>query len=222
MVGAALALARRAVLAQTRPRRRVGWVAALALMVAGPWSLTGCADVLVSAATTTGLAVAEERTVGDAVKDLTIQAELNHLFFQDDLELYQDVSFSVIEGRVLLKGSVPTHEDRVRAGWVARQATRVSEVINEMQVLDEGDIVDYVKDTWISAKLRARLFADFDVLSINYSIETVNGTVYLMGIAQDEAELSQVAEHARNIGGVKDVVSHVVLKDDPRRPAPRQ
>jgi len=46
--------------------------------------------------------------------------------------------------------------------------------------------------------------------------------VYLMGIAQDEAELSQVAEHARNIGGVKDVVSHVVLKDDPRRPAPRQ
>jgi len=222
MVGAALALARRAVLAQTRPRRRVGSAAALALMVAGPLSLAGCADVLLSAATTTGLAVAEERTVGDAVKDLTIQAELNHLFFQDDLELYQDVSFSVIEGRVLLKGFVPTHEDRVRAGWIARQATRVSEVINEMQVLDEGDIVDYVKDTVISTQLRTRLVLDFDILSINYSIETVNGTVYLMGIAQDEAELSQVAEHARNIGGVKDVVSHVVLKDDPRRPAPRQ
>ena len=59
---------------------------------------------------------------------------------------------------------------------------------------------------------------DGDVLSINYSVETVNGTVYLIGIAQDEAELVRVIEHARGIEDVKRVVSHVVLKDDRRRP----
>ena len=57
-----------------------------------------------------------------------------------------------------------------------------------------------------------------EVLSINYSIETVNGTVYLLGIAQDDAELVRVIEHARGIENVKRVVSHVVVKDDPRRP----
>ena len=222
MVGAAVARIHRTGAARPRSWGRAGPAAALALLLAGPLCLASCAEFVLSAATTTGLAMAEERTVGDAVKDLTIQAELNHLFFQDDLELYQDVSFSVIEGRVLLKGTVPTQEDRVRASWLARKATRVSEVINEMEVLDEGDVVDYVRDTWISARLRTRLLVDFDVLSLNYSIETVNGTVYLMGIAQDEAELSQVTQHARNVDGVKDVVSHVVLKDDPRRPAPRQ
>jgi osmotically-inducible protein OsmY len=199
--------------------RCAGPAAALALVLAGPLSLTGCAEFVISAVTTTSLAMAEERTLGDAVEDLGIQAELNHLFFQDDLALYQDVSFSVVEGRVLLKGSVPTHEDRIRASWVARQATGISEVINEMQVTAESGILNYARDRWISLQVDAKLLLDFDILSINYDVETVNGTVYLLGIAQSEDELKRVEEHASSIGGVKGVVSHVVMKDDPRRPA---
>ena len=147
--------------------------------------------------------MAEERTLGDAVEDLGIQAELNHLFFQDDLALYRDVSFSVVEGRVLLKGSVPTHEDRIRASWVARQATGISEVINEMQVTAESGILNYARDRWISLQVDAKLLLDFDILSINYDVETVNGTVYLLGIAQSEDELKRVEEHVSSIGGVK-------------------
>ena len=205
-----------------RPRlwRRAGLAAALALALAGPLSLTGCAEFLISAATTTGLAMAEERSLSHAVDDLGIQAELNHLFFQDDLELYQDVTFSVVEGRVLLKGSVPTHDDRIRAGWVAQQATGIREVINEVQVTAETGILDYASDWWISRRLNTRLLFDIDVLSINYDVETVNGTVYLLGIAQSEEEHKRVRYHASNIGGVKRIVSHVVMKDDPSRPPP--
>ena len=202
-----------------RPWRRVGAAAALAVLLAAPLSFTGCAEFIVGAATTAGLAIAEERTVGDAVEDLSIQAELNHLFFRDDLGLYQDVSFSVVEGRVLLKGSVPTHDDRTRASWVARQATGIREVINEMQVTAESGILNYARDRWISLRLDARLLFDIDVLSVNYDVETVNGTVYILGIAQDEEELEKVKAHARRIDGVKGVVSHVIMKDDPRRPA---
>ncbi|MDE0387922.1 MAG: BON domain-containing protein [Rhodospirillales bacterium] len=186
--------------------------------MAGSISLSGCAELLIGAAATTGVAIAEERSVGDAVDDLTIRAELNHLFFQDDVELFGDVSFSVIEGRVLLKGSVPTPDDRIRALRLAWQAAGVREVINELQVADDSGILDYARDTWISAQLKGKLLVDGDVLSINYSVETVDGTVYLLGIAQDEAELARVTEHARSIEDVKRVVSHVVLKDDRHRP----
>ena len=203
-----------------RPWRRAGPVAVLALALAAPFGLAGCADVLIGAATTTGLAIAEERTVGNAFKDLSIQTELNHLFFQDDLDLYTDVSISVVEGRVLLMGSVPTYEDRSRAGWVARQATRVEEVINELQVTGDGGILNYAKDRWISLLLDAQLLLDLDILSVNYDFETVNSTIYLIGIAQDEEELELVKEHARGIEGVERVVSHVIMKDDPRRPPP--
>ena len=200
------------------PSRKAGPAVALALLLAGSISLSGCAELLIGAAATTGVAIAEERSVGDAVDDLTIRAELNHLFFQDDVELFGDVSFSVIEGRVLLKGSVPTPDDRIRALRLAWQAAGVREVINELQVADDSGILDYARDTWISAQLKGKLLVDGDVLSINYSVETVDGTVYLLGIAQDEAELARVTEHARSIEDVKRVVSHVVLKDDRHRP----
>ena len=202
-----------------RPRRRAGPAAALALLLAGSLCLSGCAEVLLGAAATAGLTVAEERSVGTAVDDLTIRGELNHIFFQENIDLYQDVSFSVIEGRVLLKGSVPTPEDRVRALQLAWQAGGVREVINEIQVTDDSGLLDFALDTLISTQLKAKLLLDGDVLSINYSVETVNGTVYIMGIAQNEAELERVMEYARDIGGVKRLVSHVVMKDDPRRPA---
>lgn len=196
----------------------MGAIAALLALAAGSLALSGCAEIIVGTAATTGIAIAEERSVGAAVDDLTIRAELNHLFFQKDIDLYQNVSFSVFEGRVLIKGSVPTPEDRIEALRLAWQAAGVREVINELQVTDEGGLLDYARDTWISAQLKGRLLIDGDVLSVNYSVETVNGTVYLLGIAQDEAELVRVIEHARGIEDVKQVVSHVVVKDDPRRP----
>ena len=199
--------------------RRARAAAAAVLLLAGGLGLSGCVELLVGAAATTGLAIVEERSVGDAVDDLTTRAELNQLFFEDDVDLYRDVSFSVIEGRVLLKGSVSTPEDRVRALRIAWQAGGVREVINEIQVTDESGILDYARDTWISTQLKGKLLVDTDVLSINYSVETVNGTVYVIGIAQDEAELERVVEHARTIEDVKRVVSHVVMKDDSSRPA---
>ena len=199
--------------------RRARTAAAAVLLLAGGLGLSGCVELLVGAAATTGLAIVEERSVGDAVDDLTTRAELNQLFFEDDVDLYRDVSFSVIEGRVLLKGSVPTSEARIRALRIAWQAGGVREVINEIQVTDESGILDYARDTWISTQLKGKLLVDTDVLSINYSVETVNGTVYIIGIAQDEAELERVVEHARTIEDVKRVVSHVVMEDDPSRPA---
>ena len=201
-----------------RTSRQVRLFAALSALLTGSLPLSGCTELIVGTAATTGVAIAEERSVGDAVDDLTIRAELNHLFFQDDVELYRNVSFSVFEGRVLLKGSVTTLDARIHALRVAWQAAGVREVINELQVSDEGGVLDYARDTWISAQLKGRLLVDGDVLSINYSVETVNGTVYLIGIAQDEEELVRVIEHARGIEDVKRVVSHVVVKDDRRRP----
>ncbi len=201
-----------------RPSWKAGLAVALVLLLAGSLTLSACTELVIGAATTTGVAIAEERSVGDAVDDLTIRAELNHLFFRDNVELYRDVSFSVVEGRVLLKGTVTTPENRIHALRLAWRAAGVREVINEIQVTDDSGILDYARDTWISAQLKAKLLVDGDVLSINYSVETVNGTVFLLGIAQDETELARVTEHARGIEDVKRVVSHVVMKDDRHRP----
>ncbi|PPR21198.1 MAG: Osmotically-inducible protein Y [Alphaproteobacteria bacterium MarineAlpha10_Bin2] len=187
------------------------------LVLLGTLPLSGCGSLFIGAVATGGAAAVEERSIGNVVDDLTIRAELNQLFFEDNFDLLQSVSFSVIEGRVLLKGSVKTQEDRIRGLKLAWQASGVREVINEIQVTDQGGIVNYARDTWISTQLKAEILFDMDILSINYNVETINGIIYVVGIAQDQAELDKVVDHARRIENVKQVVSHVVMKDDPRR-----
>ena len=67
-------------------------------------ALSGCVVAAVGAAATGVAVVAQERSVGEAVDDLTIRTTLNKLFLDESLGLYNDISFSVVEGRVLLKG----------------------------------------------------------------------------------------------------------------------
>ena len=53
---------------------------------------------------------------------------------------------------------------------------------------------------------------DENIMAINYSIETVNSIIYLIGIAADQAELDRVIAIARDIERVRRVISHVRIK----------
>ena len=123
--------------------------------------------------------------------------------------LFREVSIDVTEGRVLLTGKVPTPADRVDAVRIAWQAEGVAEVINELQVAESGDLIDYFDDARIANELRVRLFFDREITAINFNVDTVGGVVYITGIASGRAELDLVLDHARRIAGVKEVVSHV-------------
>lgn len=201
-----------------RPRPTLsGAGAALALLCAAGLAVSGCAGTLVGAAATGGTVVAQERSVGDAIDDATIRVEINHYLYQADADVYLDTSIDVVEGRVLLTGDVDKPEHRVVALEAAWQAEGVREVINELQVNDTSGLLDAAEDAWISAQLSTELLFDAEISSINYNIETVNGVIYLIGLAQDQAELDRVIDRARTISGVRQVVNHVRLKDDPRR-----
>jgi len=98
----------------------------------------------------------------------------------------------------------------VRLVW---QADGVSEVINEIQITASDGLAGFARDTWISGRLKSELLFDEKVSSINYSIETVKGTVYLIGVAKNKEELERVINRARALDYVKKVVSYVKLID---------
>lgn len=193
----------------------------LAILACLAAALFGCTagGVAAGGGAVAGVAVAQERSVADAITDARIRTQISYLWAKHDLALFRKVNLSVHEGRVLLTGSVinpQTRIDAVRLAWLAEDA---SEVINEIQVEDQSGIVDSGRDIWITTQLRSKLLFDANIRSINYSIDTVNGVIYLMGVAQDQAELDRVANHARNIRYVRKVISHVRLKNDPHRAA---
>ena len=139
------------------------------------------------------------------------------MWFRQSVELYRDVNLTISEGRVELTGSVKKPETRVEAVRLAWQAAGVKQVIDDIQVTDQSGISDYASDVWIANDLRTRLMFDKEIKNINYTVDVVNGVVYLMGVARDQAELDRVIAHARDIDGVRRVVNNVVLRNDPRR-----
>jgi osmotically-inducible protein OsmY len=187
-------------------------------MAAG-FAVSGCVPIAVTgAATTGGVVAAQERSAGNAVDDTGIKLTINNLYFNHDInDLFKNVNIHVTEGRVMLTGAVDKDETKSLAEKLAWQAHGVREVINEIQVSPNSGIVDFGRDTWIAAQIRSRLLVEKNVRSINYTVEVVNGTVYLLGIAQDEEELRKVTYIASTTKYVKEVVSHVIMKDDPRR-----
>ena len=187
----------------------------LGVAVAG--GLGGCASALIGATATAGVAVAQERSVGQAMDDTTILANINHHLLQKSDSLFIKVDVEVVEGRVLLTGNVDNPEDRIAVARITWQSKGVREVLNELEINDQSDLRDYAKDIWITTQLKVKLLGDGQISAINYSIDTLNGVVYLFGIAQSQKELDRATGHARNIKGVEKVVSHVILKGDPKR-----
>lgn len=192
----------------------------LILVLPALLATTACLPLVAGGATATGVAVAQERTVGSAIDDVAIRAKINHLYINSGTNnLYSNVAIKVTEGRVLLTGAVPTPDDSARAVQLAWDVDGVREVINELQVTDRGGAGVYARDAWITTQAKSRLLAEKDVRSINYNIETVNNVVYVMGLAQNQDELDRVHNVVSRIRGVERVVSHARLRDDPRRAA---
>lgn len=183
-------------------------------------SLSLCACLPAAIIGGAGLAtytVAQERTFGDAIDDAAIETKLNALFLgHENQKQFFDVGVESVEGRVLLTGNVPTREAKVEAYNIAWEPSAVKEVINELKVVNEYKFSakELAKDAWISTQIRSNLLFTKNILSRNYSIETIEGVVYLMGVAQNKEELDRVSSIASQVSGVKKVVSYVRLKEE--------
>lgn len=189
-----------------------------ALALTASLLLTGCIEAAIGGGAAVGTTALQERGVKGAASDTAIRAQINHQWLNKDHRLFIDLNLQVHEGRVLVSGVVKDPDVRAEAIQLAWKADGVKEVINEVEVLPEGTgVVDYARDTAISTELKGRLLFAKEIHSVNYSTEVVNGSVYVIGVAQDQTELDRVLDIARNIRNVKRVVSYVLTKDDPRR-----
>lgn len=186
--------------------------AALCLAVVAP-GLAGCGpSTVIGAGAIAGNAAMQDRGFVKTVEDTATETKINANLLNYSAELFVDVSVEVYEGRALLTGKVRRVKDRIEAVRIAWNVSGVTEVINEIQVEDTSDLLDAARDHWVTAELAAKITLDNKIKAINYSIDTVNGTVYLMGIAQSQAELNRVRNHARQLSYVRRIVSYVRIK----------
>jgi len=190
-----------------------GVVLAAALAMLTP----ACTGFVVGAAATGAVMALQERGLKGSVDDAAIRFAINRHWFERDHEMHMRLTLQVWEGRVLVAGILPTEDERAEAIQLAWKAAGVREVINEIEVASLRDLADSAQDTLIEKDIEARLLFTRDIDSINYSVEVVDRTVFLLGTAHDREELDRVIAVIREVPKVRRIASYVLTRDDPRR-----
>jgi osmotically-inducible protein OsmY len=186
------------------------------LALALPLVLDGCALAVVGGVAAAGAAggysAAQERGLTGSFDDLSVKSRIQQAWAAAIPPLGGNIEATVYEGRTLLVGSVPTPEARARADDIARRTNGVRAVYDEIAVGPAETAWDATQDAWISTRLRSDLLLDNRVRSFNYTIDTVDRTVYLIGSARTRHELDVATTLARNLPGVRRVVSFVEIR----------
>ena len=178
--------------------------------------LSGCAPAVVGVGTAAVAASSTEKGITTSVSDGLVFTKIQDNFLKTDATLSQFVDVTVNDGAVLLTGKLKTPEEKILATKLTWEVRGVREVVNEIQVTDKSSIKEVAKDLAASAQLRGKLIADISVSSLNFSIDVVNGTVYLSGVAADAEEMNRVVSHARELRFAQQVVNYITLRIDQR------
>ena len=186
------------------------------ILILASLALQGCVAAAVGVGTAAVAASSTEKGLSTSVSDSVIFTKLHDKFIQTDASLGTVVDVTVNDGAVLMTGKVKTPEEKVLATKLAWEIKGVREVVNEIQVIDTSSLKDVAKDLAASAKLRGKLITDGNISSLNFSIDVVNGIVYLSGVAASTDEMNAVIAHAQDLRFAQQVVNYISLATDKR------
>ena len=177
--------------------------------------LTNCSIPVATGVATKAVTVSNsDRSIGEYVDDVLIKAILKNSYFDQSEKIFFNVDVEVSQGRVLLTGTVDNIDLRIEATRIAWGVKGVQTVINEIQISESDNILNFADDLVISTKVYAKLMLDEEVNSLNYNIETVNKVVYIIGISSTSDEKKKAIDLTKEVFGVEEVVEYITIKSE--------
>ncbi len=161
---------------------------------------------------TDGRSASNSRPVGQVLDDTRIKLALGQAFVDEDQTTFQDVGTVVYRGRVLLIGTVDDQAAKQRIGEIAMARAGVREVLNEVQVTEEDTFSGFVNDSIITKRIQLKFFWDEHIDSSNIKIRSVNGVVYLIGLAGTREEYKRAVSIASDTEDVRRVVNYLSVR----------
>ncbi len=90
----------------------------------------------------------------------------------------------------------------------------VRSVKTAITIKGETNFKNSAKDALITSQLKAAMIFSKDIKGKNYNIDTINGKIYIFGISMSQDEKRKVIEEAKEIYGVKEVVTSILLVEE--------
>ena len=162
-----------------------------------------------------GVSIAyDPRTVGMQIDDSIMQKNLIARLALTDKKYIIDISAKVIDGNIFLSGKVDEPEEKLKIIKMAWETKGARSVQSAVTIKGQTNFKSTAKDVLITSQLRTALLFNKLTKSSNYTIDTINGKIYVFGIAMTKDEKKKVISEANQIHGVKEVVPSILLVED--------
>ena len=160
-----------------------------------------------------GSASTSTRGFSGTIEDTYLMSKIVSKITLMKLSNFSNITVSVINGKVLLAGNIENQEKRLelikKVWWI----DGVKEVLNELEIGPRTSFSEKAEDFVFEAKIEKRLLFEPGIFSNNYSVDVVNGNVYVMGISSDIEEKTKVENFLNNMNDIKKLI---LLVDIPK------
>ena len=159
-----------------------------------------------------GVSVAyDPRTVGMQIDDSIMQKNLIGRLTLTDKKYIINVSAKVLDGNIYISGKVDEPEEKLKIIKMAWETKGARSVQSTITIKGKNNFKSTAKDILITSQLRTALIFNKLTKATNYTIDTINGKIYIFGIAMTKDEKEKVISEANQIHGVKDVIPSIYL-----------
>jgi len=176
-----------------------------ALLALAALPLGACVPIVIGAG---GAAVysslEDRRSTGVQIDDESIEVRASNRI-SDRFGSRVHVNVTSYNRIALVTGEVPDDGARAEIEKIVRAVPNVRDVTNDLQISGLSSYGSRSNDTYLTSKVRGRLFDTKRVSPVHLKVVTESGVVYLMGVVT-EPEADEAVDIARNTGGVRKVV----------------
>lgn len=159
-----------------------------------------------------GALASREKGISGAISDSKLAMVVKAEIYKYNSYFDSLITVIVQNSEVFLIGQLPNAEEKAMIEKIVWRIEGVIRVINEISIDPEKKLSDTCSDSVITGKIKSSMLFKPEIRSLNYSIKTVQGVVYITGVSQDENEREKVSDIARSTPGVKKVVCYTNMK----------
>ena len=175
--------------------------------------LNSCA-IVGTAGSLAGSASTSTRGFSGTIEDTYLMSKIVSKITLMKLSNFSNITVSVNNGKVLLAGNIEDQEKRLelirKVWWI----DGVKEVYNELEIGPQISFSEKTEDFIFEVKINNRLLLEPGIFSNNYSVNVVNGNVYVMGISSNIEEKTKIENFLKNMNDIKKLI---LLVDIPKR-----
>ena len=162
-----------------------------------------------------GVSIAyDPRTVGMQIDDSIMQKNLIGRLTLTDKKYIISISVKVLDGNIYLSGKVDEPEEKLKIIKMAWETKGARSVQSTVTIKGNNNFKSTAKDILITSQLKTALIFNKLTKATNYTIDTINGKIYIFGIAMTKKEKEKVISEADKIHGVKDVIPSIYLVEE--------